>query len=153
MFSELYVAALWQNHGLWNCKENQCIPSLKHFIYNTSPYIWTGCSLYIPPLSPKQLPFNKWVTLLLSTTTVKKTAVWVLVLGKDPLASNCWACAFASLLLGPERSRGALGMKGGGWWQPDLLTQALGFLWRFAPLGTGFFGSSRARINFCRQTL
>lgn len=34
-----------------------------------------------------------------------------------------------------------------------LLTEALGLLWRFADLRAGFFDSSRARINFCRQSL
>lgn len=59
-------------------------------MYNTSAYIQTEYSLYIYPLSPKQLPFNECVCLLLSTMTVKKTAVQVLALKKDPLASNCW---------------------------------------------------------------
>lgn len=72
--------------------------------------------------------------------------------------AGTWAFVFAALLLGLERSRAALGVSGGGWWQPPagevLLIQALGLPRRFADPGTGgFFGSSRARINFCRQSL
>lgn len=49
------------------------------------------------------------------------------------------------------------GSSGDEWWwlmaASVLLTQALGLLWRFADVRTGFFGSSRAGINFCRQSL
>lgn len=84
-----------------------------------------------PPLWRRQL-FEFWYL---------EKILWQATAELVPLLPCCWD------------QRGALGMKGGGWWQPELLTQALGFLWRFAALGTGFFGSSRARINFCRQTL